>query len=405
MKKRIFLRLCVLGFLVLALTGCNKQKGDMRDTDAQEGNAGIHSISLAQDTSAKELIRNFYTQMFLIPMDEAKRNNQFKAVSEAISPMLSSDVLNEKVGTVGFPIHYPRFLEINGLILYDYELIQKDEEPKMEIKFYEKKQGGTGYAFLVEAYLKAYVVQKEKFNSTFGQTLQNIEQTSMDLLPEDQKDFIRIKAKYDVLVNFTDGDPKIEMAMEASANPYFMNATWASQLLNNDFVERLPFHELETLEDNEAYQNEVALVTEFMDALFSKLDRTTSQILAFDWDIGALEFKSLLERYNLLNRENGEEFFSNLFETDAYKTKFSKEAFPMKAGMERMSQWDFDIKQNPGYRNRYRIYRVKVNALVETSSGNLTGDSSYTYEYLIALDQKDNRIYVDSVSLNTFVKN
>lgn len=406
MKMKTILNVLLVCVTALTLVACgsNDEQNDQGSQAEQEAlKDQTYVIDAGVEQEAQNLIEQFYEEVFSeLSMQDLYWAADGREILEPLRGMMLKDVVEKWDGSRELPIHYPRFVQIHGLIMYDYDFLTNEEgQPRITTRFYERNQEGDKFSFLTKVELKAYVLPKDTFEEYYSDRSEYFGMVRD--IPEEDEEFIKIKARYDVSVSLEDGVPKIVSALESTSN----RNKWVRHPLNNDFVERLPFHDLDTLENNQEYLEETALIREFMENMFSNIDRPTNSIINFEWDRGAQDLEAYLLDRGLLTRESGEMYFYDMFEeseddSKSYKARLNKDVFPIKPGMQRINSVDINFNQFPSYTSAHRSYRVKVNAWGETIKGALDGAREYEYEYKVILDRQDEEIFIDEIRLNAY---
>lgn len=406
MKMKTILNVLLVGVMAFTLMACgssDEQVAQGSDVNQENLRDNTYVIDAGFEAQTQSLVKQFYEKVF----SEASMQDLYWAaegrnVLEPLREMMSEETLDKWEGTRELPVHYPRFVQIHGLTMYDYDLLTNEEgTPKITTRFYESNQAGDKFSFFTEVELKAYVILKDRFEDYYSDRTEYFGKISN--IPEEDKEFIKIKARYDVVVSTKDGSPKIVSALESTSN----RNKWVRHPLNNDFVERLPFHDLDTLENNQEYLEETAFIKDFMEDMFSKIDRSTNSIINFEWDRGGQALETYLLDKGLLTREDGQMYFYDMFDENdddsrSYRTRINKDVFPIKPGMERINSINIKFNQFPSYTSAHRSYRVKVNAWGQTIKGALDGVREYEYEYNVILNRQDEEIYIDEIRLNSY---
>jgi hypothetical protein len=400
MKTKWILRVLMFSFVLFVMSGCKFFGGnkELQNVSTPTDPSENYMIDAQVEQDSKKLIEDFFVEIYKIPMDEAYRSNVYYEIPESIEKFVAKSVLTEEVGKPELPIHYPRYLDIQGLSIYNYEVLTDENGPRVNSRFYEQKHSGSSYAFLTEVELKADVLSDADFNAYFSFNPDTGLYTQNQEIPQEKQDYIKIKARFDVWVEEDEGGMRVSRALEATSS---VNALRLNRL-NNEFIERLPFYDLLTLGENLEYQKEVGLLNEFFEKLFSRVNRVTSNNLAFEWDRNGVEFFDYMDQLGFMRRESGS---GNPFFTDLlgdHKKIFHKDGLPIKPGMEKVHSISVSIKQHPGFRNLERVYRIHIEAFVETLAGGLTGVRPYIYEYEAKVSNQGEEVNIDYIRLNSY---
>lgn len=385
-KKKIWLSVFGVSMLLTVLVGCK----EVEETEPPKEKKGLYQVDEQFEKQANNMIQEVFSKMFKEDFATLYNANVRGEKLEFVKPYLSKQAEEKEL-----PVQYPRFVELQGLTMVGYELYAEDEKPSIQSRFYERQKGGEAFAFLVEVVLKAKVLKNVDFPSYV--TVDEAGLATIASIPQALEDDIRVKARYDVLVVKEEGKPKIEVLRESNSkqNAFRLNK------INNDFMERLPYYPLESLGNNQQYQKETAFVTNFFDGLMKKLDQSETVVAKKQWDIGALEFAAKLQDEGVLGTEK-DSFFSDLFTTDAYRTRFHKDILPLKAGMSRVNGVEITVTQFPSFTRLNKTYRVVVEAFIEPMTGGIKGQQKYQYDYTTTLDEKEGVLSIREINLNAY---
>lgn len=411
--------------------------------------------SIEEDRAAQEFIKNYFVDLFSKSAEEYYQN-----FIEGVIPNDSNDpnnlgkhiatrTLEEGDGNPEIGIHFPRIVEFGGLAMLDYKVMKDDSGSPMIDASYVGKLGDS-FLYYVKVDVKAsglpislFYKYYEQDNNTmvFSQKSEFEEEDNVgneeeknlkdrkELLDKlvaeknysernnireqirviDEKlgfDEIKVQLKYDVEVVRENNAYKVLTQREVAYKPGFKNRRF---ILNNEFVDRLPYLDENIQAENSIYQKEKEVIQKFFNDLL-KLDRERMSLLRNEWEVSLDKFERFLQTVGI-------NVNSYILEEKTYKERFSILAFPLQAGMLRLVEYEnLNITVHPGYSKNNKVYFVKAHAIGESatgiiasetlkSSGVIEGEDTYSYDYVIGLDiNKDNSLAVSSIKLDEFKK-
>lgn len=423
MKKSFVLKIALISCVVFVFSGCDILDKLMGKTTTTKQGAQTPISSSEEDEKAKNLIKDFYAKIYAEPIDVSYKNNVEGNVLDKVAGNISKDTITSKEKTPELPIHYPRFVEINGMTIVGYEVLKKDKNPEINARYYEDKSENTAqpndkqpndkqdkkddkdgekkgyYAYYVDVNLLATVVKNEEFNTYFRYNNQTKLIDKLMDIPKDKADTIKIKARYDVLLQRSvSGEYKIESAIEATAKQNF----YRLNKINNDFITRLTYFNVEDPKDKKEYDAETSLLNDYFRKVMLNTDKEKYSILTNKWNSSPEEFSAYLETLKLLKNDKGQEYLNNLLDKATYKNRFDLKAFPIKPGIEKVKSCEITINEHPSFTEKQRNYRVLVLANVDKNEGKISSDSQYIYEITASVTTVGDKLAINSFKLNQF---
>lgn len=454
MNKKLKL-LTVSTLLVVTMSGVGCSLFD-RDVEENDPVPRIESpeTSTEEDRAAQEFISTYFEDLFSKSAEEYSQNFIEGSIPNDpndpnnIGKHIATRTLTEGDGNPEVGIHFPRFIEFGGLTMIDYNIVKGDGGSPMVDSAYIGKSGESFLYYVkvdvkatgmpINAFYKYYeqdedtilFKQKGEFgeedieDNIKGQLIKrkelidrlvtegdysqknNLRAEIREIEEELDFDEIKVQLKYDVEVVRENNDYKILTQKEVAYKPSFNNRRF---VLNNEFVDRLPYLDENVQTENNVYQQEQKLIQEFFNDLL-KLDRERMSLLRTEWDVNVDKFERFLETVGINTK-------SYILEEDMYKEKFSILAFPLQAGMTRLLEFEnLNVIVHPGYSKNNKIYFVKIGAIGESAtgviasetlktSGVIEGDNFYRYDYVIELDYNDDdNLAVSGIKLEEYLK-
>jgi hypothetical protein len=449
MKRKIFFKIVLLFCFILLISGCaliDKFFGKTEKTN-QEQQTPVSSIE--EDEKAKTLISDFYDKLFSEPIEVSYKYNVEGAVPDKVKGMISEDTIASKGNTTELPIHYPRFVELNGMTIVGYEVIKNDNKPNIDAAFYEEKivqdvsseidmSSGVNAAvvntpaieepavdvanddnddikanpeqnlndkhffdYYVSVYLLATVVKNDDFGTYFRYNPETRLIDKLSEIPKEKVDKIRIKARYDVLLfKSVSGDYKIESAIEATAkqNSYRFNK------INNEFIEQVSFFDMQNPKDSKEYQEETKFLSDYFKIMMLSVDSEKYNILNSKWATSAEEFASYLDILGLL-KNSKQDYLKNILDKETYKNRFDIKAFPIKPGIKKVKSCEISVNEHLSFMEKQRNYRVLIDANVDKNEGKISSDVQYNYEIVANVSREVDKITINSYKLSQFSMN
>ncbi len=413
MKKSKFYCAVVLlmALVMLFSSGCStissffgKDKDEEESASGTEGGKAVTSELSKNDKDAvKKLVGDFYTKLYKEPVESYKDT---KAIPDNIKDSIAKSTLTEGANNPEIGIHLPRYVELNGLTVISYELLTKDADGGIETTYLGKS--GDSYLYYAKVHLKAKCLPDELFNQAFKQNAVTgiYEKQPTAGLDEQKADYVRLIAKYDVEVVKDGSSFKILRAKEAAGRPGFQNRL---MLLNNDFVERLPYINIEKSADNKTYVNnddakKFEAEKSVIEAFFNNLKTVDSDrmgLMTVKWKLGKNDFTDFVTNVLHIDKDGKSKEIMDI--TDDYKTKFNYESFPIKSNMLRITALkNFNIAPHPAYSQKQKRYTVYFDADVEMMTGMVGQKSTFKYDYIVVLSGEGDSTKVSGIYLNNY---
>lgn len=455
MNKKLKL-LTVSTLLVVTMSGVGCSLFD-KEPEELEPVPRIESpeTSIEEDNAAQNFIKNYFGDLFSKSAEEYSQNFIEGSIPNDpndpnnLGKHIAARTLEEGDGNPEIGIHFPRFVEFGGLTMIDYKMMANDTGVPMVDAAYIGKTGDS-FLYYVKVDVKAtgmpinlfykYYEQDEntmifRQKTEFGEDDNIDDDTKKQLMDRKElldklvaeKDYsernnlrlkireieeklnfdeIKVQLKYDVEIIKENNAYKVLTQKEVAYKPSFKNRRF---LLNNEFVDRLPYLDVNIQAENNIYQQEQKLIQDFFNDLL-KLDRERMSLLRNEWDIGVDRFGRFLETVGI-------NVNSYILEEETYKERFSILAFPLQVGMLRLIEYEnLNITVHPGYSKNNKVYFVKANAIGESatgiiasetlkSSGVIEGENMYRYDYVVRLDyNNDGNLAISSIKLDEYLK-
>lgn len=420
MKKSNVAKIALIGCCILLFSGCDFLNNLFGEAPTAKPAVKTPVSDVEEDEKAKNLVKEFYTKLFAESIDTSYKNNVEGNVLDKVQSMISKDTITTKEKTPELPIHYPRFVELNGLTICGYEVMKKNGIPEINVRFYEakapniqesdpnvkkdenkvdKSENLKYFAYYVDVNLRATVVKNDDFGTYFRYNAQSRLIDKLGDIPEEKADHIKVNARYDVLLLKSDsGDYKIESAIEATAkqNSYRLNK------INNDFVTRMTFLNMDNAKEKDQYDKESGYLTEYIKKMMLNVDNEKYNILSSKWGSSPEDFSSYLDTLGLLKDSKKQDYLNNIVDKATYKTRFDIKAFPIKPGIEKVKSCEITINEHPSFTEKQRNYRVLVLATVDKHEGKISSDGQFVYEITAQITTVGDKLAINSYKLNQF---
>lgn len=350
-----------------------------------------------EDEKAKAFIGKYFETLYGQPLLDYTGNLMSGSIPNNIMEYISKKTIDEGNNNTEIPINLPRIVEINGMTINHFELLSGGSNPVVDSAFLGKK--GESFLYFVKVNLKGKCLA----NPVFDQYFQLNNETKIygaingNLPPEEEYDYIKVQAKYDVEL-VKDGEAyKIRSQKEANFKPILEKRI---SKLNNEFLKKLPYLDIAVEAENKIYEEEKAII----EALFNnlvQLDKQRMTLLKTRWQKEYLSFMEFISMTGV-NKFNEREI---LFVDDSYKTKFNIDSFPIQINMERINSLsNMSVTVHPGYTYKNKYYFVKFDASIIKSNGMLEDEEVYSYDYLVTMKKDGEIVMIDSMKLNEYYK-
>jgi hypothetical protein len=380
--------------LTISTTGCNIPFLTPEPAVPQSPVAPNPETNPQEEEKAKTAIKKYMEELFKAPTEGYITNIAMGVIPDSIKSKVASRTINEADGNPEMGIHLPRFVELNGLTIINYELSSAvDTSIKSD---FVGKPGDKSFLYYTKVDLKAKVLPTAEFlkyyklNEVTNIYEHIIENNVPKAIDENMTDFIKVQAKYDVEVEQESSDYKVVTQREANNKPGVKSRVF---VLNNEFLSRVNYLDEKVAAEKSIYESEKKLIEGYIDGI-NKLDRERMALLKTKWNLNKDEF------VGFLNKSVGVSSAS-LMVDDTYKLKFPYDSFPIQLGFERIAEvTNKKVLVHPGYSEKNKRYIVKFDAAVVKANGLVGAKESYSFDYYVTLKGST----IDSVSLNEFMR-
>ncbi len=384
------------------------------DGDAEGGEVDNAYITAEEDTRIKTLIRDFFSSLYAEPVQDYYPYAVAGKIPEKIRSFISKDTINMAEGNSEIGIHYPRFIETNGLVCIEYE-VDTDKTagstnvPAIQADF--AGSSGNSILYYTKVNLYAKCIGMEDFEKLFIRNEADNSWKKADNKPIDVAltDTIKIQARYDVHVIKEDGNYKLDAIKEA-VTTYGVK----SRLLtfNNTFVERISYLDYSksengdsyvNAEDGKVYEEERKLIVDFFSSLKNSLNTENMRLLYTAWDKSAAEFNRFIGKISQSSDESEKKFHELIDIREDYKIRYAYDSLPLQMNMERLDGefTEMEVIPHPGYTKNNKVYIVSFKVPVIKENGSVEGvEYIYRYNYYVTLSNEKETLTIDSIKLN-----
>lgn len=403
--SRILGIVVLIGAMVLA-SGCGGLfKGGENKAPASKVSQSKLGIAPGEDSKIEKLIADYYKKLYSDSIENYAMSIGSGSIPANIKEFISKRTLDEGDNNPENGIHLPRYVEINGLTAIGYELMPgKDKNtPDIETAFLGNKD--TTYLYYAKVNLKAKCLPGSVFDACFKQNPATKVYEKTGMVDENQTDYIKVQAKFDVEVVKEGEGYKILRASEASIKPGYQNRLAE---LNNEFLVRLPYLNTEKTADGksyinkadgEAYEKEKGVIVSFFNNLL-KLDKERMNLMSSEWNKGFPSFRTFMEKTGVMKDKDSKEIMAI---GDDYRNKFDCDSFPVQVNMERIKKYsNFKVILHPGYSEKQKRYIVTFQASVEKINGIIGNETLYNYDYFVSLTGDGKDVKVNGIRLNEY---
>jgi hypothetical protein len=404
-KLRLLTLTMILTLSISSITGCNffgKKEEEPKPPPPKE----YPNTSMAEDKVAQDFIKTYFKNLFSNSTENYTENLIKGIIPESVINQISERTIKEGNNNPEIGIHMPRMVEFGNLVILDYELLSNnDETPMIDASYI----GTSGDSFVY--YVKVDAVAKGLPLDVFYDNYELVpleDNEGMQIYKkidgfdegaiEKEFDRIKVRLKYDVEVVSEGASYKILTQTEAN---YRTKLKDRIHILNNDFIDRLPYLNLSVSNEKSIYEREGALIKAFFNNLLT-INRERMALLRNSWELDYLDFMDFISSIGI-NKAEGKEL---LVVDDDYRDKFNILAFPLQAGMKRLIDFKaFSINVHPAYSQKNKVYIVRFVAGAEkTSNLGFDDESLYYYDYVVTLDGEEGDLKVSSIKLNEVYK-
>jgi len=417
--------MCLIIILSMLFAACNLNllgetldvAGDIQEeTDREDSKNGEQNIMITaeEDEKIKNLICDYYARLYSEPVESYNSYVASGTIPEKIREIIAEDTINFSEGNRKIGIHLPRYVSLNGVTAIEYEIARisgSEGETVPDIEADCVQAAGGNVHYFVKVNLRTKCIPDSEFNAVFKRANESPVYTKAEgrNVNENLTDYMRIEAKYDVVVKKIDGNYKIVEAKELGSIPGLENRMHVS---NNGFVSRKPLINIAKdqkggnyLNENDCkqYENESYTIKNFFETLKKCLDSSKMDLFYSSWEKGAEQFKGFINKLDMyMESDTGK--LSELMSIDGtYKSDFDYSDFILKAGMKEFAGEfeNFSVQPHPAYTQRRKLYIVTFDVPVQKVNSPMEGkNSKYRYDYFITLTDKDGEIKIKKIELN-----
>lgn len=396
-KLQLFVVMTLLAFTITS-TGCSVLFKKNPQPPAQPNKIETPDTSQEEDKKVLEMLGNYFEAVYGEHFDVYASNIISGTVPDKLKSFIAKRTLDEGTGNPEIGIHLPRVVELNGLSIVGYEIIKgSDSKAIIDSGFIGKT--GENFLYFIKLKLKGKALENSVFDQYYVQNANTklYDAISGNVPTDDLYEYIKVEAKYDVEVALEDGQYKIVTVKEANYKPGVKNRLFK---LNNEYINRLSYYDLNDPEESKIYEAEKAVIEGVFNNLI-KLDKERMILLKSKWDTSEQDFMTFLSMIDAM-KVNGND---SLFIDPNYKTKLNYSSLPLQVNMEKINKIDnIVVNFHPGYSSKNKRYFVSFDASLLKSNGMVGVEEVYHYDYYITLMNNNNTIMVDSIKLNEFYK-
>ncbi len=379
-------------------TGCSILFKKDKPVEETKPKIETPDTSEAEDKKVHEIVDKYFTTLFSKPISDYDQYIVSGTIPEDIQSLVAKRTIDEANGNPEIGLHLPRIIEMNGLNIIGYEILKAtDGRSKIDTHFIGKT--GENFLYYVQIDIKAKVLSEADFLKYYVQNQQTkvYEKIAAAVVDENLCDYIKVQLKYDLEVTKEGNDYKVVTQKEANYKPGLKNRLFK---LNNEFVERISYLDINKDEEKNIFESEKAVI----DNLFKNLlliDKERMILLKGKFDINSVEFASFLTLIGVSQKDGNDLMLIG----DNYKQKFSCSSFPLQLNMEKINEYkNIDIQIHPGYSEKTKRYFVSLDASVIQSNGMVGEEVIYKFDYYVTLTKDNDKILVDGFELNEYYK-
>lgn len=406
-KRSVTIFLVVI-LLAIFNSGCStitsffKKDAAKEEVKEKSTNGRMADLNKAERDKISKVIVDFYTKLYQDPVESYKSTAN---IPEKVKGIIAERTVNEGSNNPELGIHLPRYVELNGMTSVGYELLKNGSLGSIVPSYIGKNS--DSYLYYVKVHLKAKCLPDVEFNKSYTQNAVTkvYEKNANAIISDQLYDYTRIIAKYDVEVIKDGVAYKILRAKEASTRPGFQSRL---MILNNDFMQRLPFINTDKGLDNnyinkddiQVYEKEKAVIQAFFDNM-KVLDNERMNLLSTKWKTGVNEFTEFTTKVLKMNVDKNSKEIMEI--TTDYQNKFSFDSYPLKSNMRKIvSIGNYNVNPHPAYTQKQKRYIVSFEAKVEKTTGIIGQQARYKYDYLVTLSSANDTLKVNGVYLSNY---
>lgn len=400
--KKIIRNLLVLAVSTIMIfsSGCSIPffEDDTKTEVTDENNVTTENSSVTK--KVKKLVSDYYNALF---KESIEKYNTTSKIPDNIRGFIAKRTLTEGDNNPEVGIHLPRYVEMNGLAIIKYGIAKDGKDEGVETTYIGKS--GDELLYYTKVHLMVDCVPYDYFINNFKVNANTrLYEKQIANIDENQIDSFRVIASYDINVVKEGNDYKILRATEASVRPGYQNRVLT---INNDFMQRNPYINVEKAEngkdyinkeDGKKFEGDIKVIEEFFKNL-KTVDNERMNLLKSKWNIGQKEFTDYVNDVLKINVDNNKKQILQI--DDKYKTKFSIDSFPLKVNMNKIVKvTNFNIIPHPAYTKKQNRYIVGYDAYVELSNGIIGQQTKYRYDYFITMNGDNKSPKITGIYLN-----
>jgi len=379
-------------------TGCSILFKKDKPVPDEQKKIETPDTSVAEDAKVHEIIDKYFTSIFSKPVSTYDQNVVTGTIYPDIQPFIAKRTVDEANANPEIGIHMPRIVELNGLNIIEYELL-KDASGKSKIDTNFIGKTGDNFLYFVKIDVKAKTLLEADFAKYYVQNQQTklYQKNPSAVIDENLCDYIKVQLKYDLEVTREGEEYKIVTHKEANYKPGIKNRLFK---LNNEFIDRTLYIDVENEEEKKIYENEKTLIENFFNNLLV-LDKERMILLKSKYDMNTLEFSSFLTKLGVTKKDEKD----LVLIADDYKKKFTFNSLPLQLNMDKIQKYnDIKVEIHPGYSQKNKRYFVTLEASVIQSNGMVGEEVVYLYDYYVTLKIVNDKLLIDGIELNEYYK-
>lgn len=396
-KLKLF-AIMTLVSVTVSSTGCSLLFKKDEKPPEQPAKIETPVTSVEEDNKVLSMLDKYFDAVYGEAFENYYQNVVTGNIPEKLKTFIAKRTIDEGNGNPEIGIHLPRVVEINGLSIVGYEIFKdKDNKAVIDSGFIGKT--GENFLYFVKLDLKAKALENSLFDQNY---VQNPATKLYDKIAgraptDDQFEYIKVQVRYDVEVSQEDGQYKIVTVKEANNKPGLKNRLFK---LNNEFMARLPYLDLNSDGDKKVYESEKALIEGFFNNII-KIDKERMILLKSKWETGNIEFVDFISKIGVAKFNDKDALLID----QNYKTNFNYAALPLQVNMEKINKLEnVKVDIHPGYSSKNKRYFVSFDASLLKSNGMVGAEEIYYYDYFVTLKNVNDNLMIESIKLNEYYK-
>lgn len=387
-KNRLIAILLISVFMIFS--GCSSQSAK---SDKEQKDSGLSDSEKDQATIA---VGKYFEKLYGIDVDTCVGAFEKGEVPSDIQPMVSEKTIGLSANS-DIPLHYPRYVQINGKDIVNYTVSKSMGNPEIIVAYMGKV--ADKQTFFAKVNLKAQYLTDKEFEEKFKRTsIGNYVKKETDTqLDNSSLDELKIQARYDIQVVKEGNQFKILSAKETGVN---LPANKRLSKLNNQFLSRIAYFNIKDseeglikadTEDKKSFDNDKKLIENFLKSV-CKIDSDGMNLLKNSYQKSKEDFTAYLDKL-------GVETAPLSIDGDKYKTKMDYDSFPLRFNMLSIKDiTGMDVSIHPGFSKNLHKYIVKFDSSAEMRNGILNDFEKHKYDYTICIkDSKISEMYLNEV--------